>query len=151
MKAARRTSAPSRVRQRRRCEGLMRSSRHARTAPPAGSQGPGAGLASAVVVVVAVVATVRVAVPEAVPVIETGVVAPKLRVGALTAPAGEVVTAAVRATLPVNPPLGVTVRVEVFPVVAPAATVTAVPESFRPGVEVVEVTVTETGAEVEPV
>jgi hypothetical protein len=122
----------------------MRSSRQARTAPPAGSQGLGAGLASAVVVAVALVVTVRVAVPAVVPVIETGLVVPKLRVGALTALAGELVIAAVRATLPVNPPLGVTVMVEVFPVVAPATTVTAVSESFRPGVEVDVVTVTET-------
>jgi hypothetical protein len=36
------------------------------------------------------------------------------------------VTAAVNTTLPVNPPDGVTVMVDVFPVVAPAMTVTAV-------------------------
>jgi hypothetical protein len=59
--------------------------------------------------------------------------------------------AAVRATLPVNPPLGVTVRVEVFPVDPPATTVTAVPVRVRPGVGVdVVVTVTGSGDEVEP-
>jgi hypothetical protein len=100
-------------------------------------------------VVVAVVVMVRAAVPAAVPEMETGVVEPKLRVGALEAPAGELVIAAVRATLPVNPPLGVTVIVEVFPVVAPATTVTAVPARARPGAEAA-VTVTETGEEVEP-
>jgi hypothetical protein len=99
-------------------------------------------------VVDAVVVTVSVAVPAVAPVMETGVVEPKLRVGALAAPAGELVIAAVRATLPVNPPLGVTVMVDVFTVVAPATTVTPVPESIRPGVDAV--TVTEMGEEVEP-
>jgi hypothetical protein len=94
------------------------------------------------VVVAALVVTVRVAVPAVVPEMETGVVAPKLRVGALTAPAGELVRTAVRATLPVNPPLGVTVIVEVFPVDPPATTVRAVPFRVRPGVEVDAVTVT---------
>jgi hypothetical protein len=49
----------------------------------------------------------------------TGVVAPKLRVGVATTLAGLEVTAAVSATLPVNPPTGVTVMVEALPVVAP--------------------------------
>jgi hypothetical protein len=55
----------------------------------------------------------------------TGEVAPKLSVGRLLAPAGLVVSAAVRATLPVKPPLGATVMVAVFPEVAPLATVIA--------------------------
>jgi hypothetical protein len=93
----------------------MRSSRPANTTPPAGSQGLCGGLASAVVVA-ALVVTVRVAVPAVVPEMETGVVAPKLRVGALTAPAGELVRTAVRATLPVNQPLGVTLSFQVLPV-----------------------------------
>jgi hypothetical protein len=41
--------------------------------------------------------------------------------------------AAVRATLPVKPPDGVTVIVEAFPVVAPAATVTAVAPTVKLG------------------
>ena len=62
---------------------------------------------------------VRVAVPAPAPVMLTGVVAPKLRVGVATTLAGLEVTAAVSATLPVNPPTGVTVMVEALPVVAP--------------------------------
>lgn len=66
----------------------------------------------------AVVETVSV--PVAAPLVTlTGEVAPKLNVGASTAPAGLVVRAAVRVTLPVNPPLGVIVIVVVLPVVAP--------------------------------
>jgi hypothetical protein len=56
-----------------------------------------------------------------------GVVVPKLNVGRFTAPLGLAVSAAVNATLPVKPPLGVTVIVEVFPVVAPRVTVIAPP------------------------
>ena len=54
-------------------------------------------------------------------------VEPKLKVGRYCAPVGLEVMAAVSATLPVKPPLGVTVMAEVFAVVAPGATVTAVP------------------------
>ena len=79
-------------------------------------------------VVVAVVVMVSVAVAAAVPVMLTGVVEPKLKVGAEVAPPGLEVTAAVSATLPVKPAAGVTVTAEVFPVVAPAARVTAAPE-----------------------
>ena len=75
----------------------------------------------------------RLAVPALAPVIFTGVVVPKLKVGESWAPVGEVDNWAVSPTLPVNPPLGVTVMVEVFPVVAPGAAVTAVPERVRPG------------------
>ena len=52
---------------------------------------------------------------------------PKLKVGRLTAPAGLEEIVAVILTEPVNPPAGVIVIVEVFPVVAPALTVTAAP------------------------
>lgn len=44
-------------------------------------------------------------------------------VAGLTAPEGIVVTAHVKLTVPVNPPLGDTLMVDVLPVVAPAATV----------------------------
>ena len=74
------------------------------------------------------VVMVRVAVPELKPVILTGVVVPKLRVGGFWLPVGLDVMAADNATIPVNPPLGVTVMVEVFPVVAPDTTETEVPE-----------------------
>lgn len=45
------------------------------------------------------------------------------QVAGLAAPAGFVVKAQPRATAPVRPPDGVTVLVDVLPVVAPAATV----------------------------
>ena len=89
----------------------------------------------------AVVAMVNVAVPALKPVMFTGVVEPKLNVGAFTAPLGSEVSAAVSATLPVNPPVGVTVMVDVFPVVAPAATVTGVPVIVKPGATPVPVSV----------
>jgi hypothetical protein len=54
----------------------------------------------------AVVAMVRVAIPAVVPVMLTGLVEPKLSVGKSCAPDGLDVMAAVRATLPVKPPLG---------------------------------------------
>ena len=91
--------------------------------------------------VAAVVEMVSVAVPAVVPVMPTGVVEPKLSVGRYCAPAGLEVTAAVSVTLPVKPPAGVTVIVEVFPVVAPGATVTAVPLTVKLALTVV-VTVT---------
>src|ERR1700692_524100 len=82
--------------------------------------------------VAAVVEMVRLAVP-AVPVILTGLVEPKLNMGRSLAPVGMDVIAAVRATLPIKPPLGVTVIVEVLPVVAPGATETGVPLSVKLG------------------
>ena len=53
-------------------------------------------------------------------------------------------TEAVNATLPVKPPAGVTVIVDVFPLVAPETTLTAVPLSVKPTVPFVTIT----GAEV---
>jgi hypothetical protein len=70
-------------------------------------------------VVAAAVVTVRVPVPFEAPVMLTGDVAPKLKVGGSVAPDGLDATAAVRVTLPVNSPLGITVMVVVLPVVAP--------------------------------
>ena len=66
----------------------------------------------------------------------TGLVEPKLNVGGCCAPPGLEVIAAVSGTVPVKPPAGVTVIVEVFPVVAPAATVTGVPVIEKLGVPV---------------
>jgi hypothetical protein len=79
----------------------------------------------------AVVKMVRVAVAALALVMLTGLVDPKLRVGRLTAPLGLEAREAVRVTLPVKPPTGVTVMVEVFPVVAPGTTETAVPLSEK--------------------
>ena len=78
-------------------------------------------------VVEAVVAMVSVAVPAVALVMLTGLVDPKLSVGGSMAPVGLVASTAVRVTLPVNPPAGVSVMEEVLPVVAPGATETAVP------------------------
>jgi hypothetical protein len=83
-----------------------------------------------------VVVTVRIAVPAEVPVMFTGVVEPKLRVGRSCAPLGLKVTAAVSATLPVKPPAGVTVMREVFPFVPPAVTINGLPVTANPGAEV---------------
>jgi len=91
--------------------------------------------------VAAVVEMVSVAVPAAGPVMPTGVVEPKLSVGRYWAPAGLDVMVAVSATLPVKPPLGVTVIVDVFPVVAPFAILTAAPLIVKLGLTTV-VTVT---------
>ena len=90
--------------------------------------------------VAAVVVKVSVAVPAEVPVMLTGLVEPKLKVGGYRAPAGLEVTAAVSVTLPLKPPAGVTVMAEVFAFVAPGETVTAVPLTVKPGGWAVTVT-----------
>jgi hypothetical protein len=74
---------------------------------------------------------VSVAVPELAPVMLTGLLEPKLNVGGYSAPAGLEVITALSVTLPVNPPTGVTVMVEVFPVFSPGETVTAVPPMVK--------------------
>jgi hypothetical protein len=81
----------------------------------------------------AVVTIVRVPAPAALPAIARGLVELKLKVGGTTAPLGLVVRAAVRATLPVKPPVGVTVIVDALPVVAPAVMLTAVPLTVKLG------------------
>ena len=70
-----------------------------------------------------------------VPVIMTGLVVPKLKVGGGKSWefAGAEVTAEERVTLPVNPLVGVTVIVETFPVSAPSTTFTVVPLMVNPG------------------
>jgi hypothetical protein len=76
---------------------------------------------------------VRVAAPAALPVMLTGLVELKLKVGSTKAPLGLLVRAAVRVALPVKPLLGVTVIVEVLPVVAPAVMLTGVPLIVKSG------------------
>ena len=78
-------------------------------------------------------AIVSVAVPDAVPLMVMGLVAPKLKVGGSCAPLGPEVMAAVSATAPVKPLAGVTVTVETFPVVAPGEMVTAEAEILNVG------------------
>jgi len=96
--------------------------------------------------VAAVVVIVSVAVPAEVPIMLTGLVEPKLKVGGYWAPVGLEVTAAVSVTLPVKPAAGVTVIVEVFAVVAPGGTVTAVPLTVKLGL-----TAAVTATELDPV
>ena len=92
---------------------------------------PGCNGRSSALVAFAVVEIVRVAVPTPEPVILTGVVVPKLKVGRYCALAGLEARAAVNTTFPVKPPLGVTVMAEVFATVAPAVTETAVPLTVK--------------------
>ena len=80
-----------------------------------------------------VVMMVRVPTSAALPVMRRGVAELKLKVGGSKAPLGLVVRAAVRATLPVKPPVGVTVIVEILPVVAPGATLTEVELTMKLG------------------
>jgi hypothetical protein len=81
----------------------------------------------------AVVVMVTVAVAAEVPEMLTGFVDPKLKVGPYWAPFGLEVTMAENVTFPVKPPAGVTVMVEVFPVVAPGITVIGVVVRVNPG------------------
>jgi hypothetical protein len=76
---------------------------------------------------------VRAAVSALVPVILTGLVEPKLKVGGYSAPFGLEVTDAVSVTLPVNPPLGAIVMVEASPVAAPGKIETADPATVNEG------------------
>ena len=100
----------------------------ARVAPPvAYHRGEPDRLRSIDALLAAVVEIVSVAVPAAVPLMFTGVVDPKLNVGRSVAPAGLDVITAVKVTSPVKPPAGVTVIIDVFAVVAPRDTLTAVP------------------------
>jgi hypothetical protein len=71
----------------------------------------------------------------------SGVVAPKLKVGRFCAPVGLEVMAAVRPTMPVKPPAGVTEIVDVFPAVAPRAKVTVVPLTVKTGIVIVSFSV----------
>ena len=91
------------------------------------------GVFFAVYVDAAWVVTVSVAMPALLPLMVTGEVDPKLRLGRFEALLGDEVRIAVSVTLPVNPACGVTVMVDVLPLVAPAVTVTAVAATFRVG------------------
>jgi hypothetical protein len=127
-KATRSRNATSVKRRPLRRIGISKSKIQARKAPLEVSQRPSGfqGLLTAMFAG-AVVVTVRVAVAGLAPVITTGLVEPKLKVGKLTAPLGLDVIAALSVTEPVKPPIGETVMVEALPAVAPGATVTAVP------------------------
>jgi len=96
---------------------------------------------SSAATVLAVLFTVSVAMTAVVPVMDGGVVTEQ--VGSSVAPVGVAVTAQLSATAPINPPLGVTVIVDVTGV--PGVTfVIATPLSAKLGVAVTLFTVTET-------
>ena len=141
VRATRNASIPSIVRQLRRRAGIPKSRMQARATPPVVYQGTPLRLGrTRAALVAAVVVKVSVAVPAEVPVMLTGLVEPKLKVGGYRAPAGLEVTAAVSVTLPLKPPAGVTVMAEVFAFVAPGETVTAVPLTVKLGGGAVTVT-----------
>jgi hypothetical protein len=73
---------------------------------------------------------VRVAVAGVVPVMATLGVDPKLKVGGSTAPAGLEARAAVKLTVPVNPPAGVIVIVDVLLVAPPGAVIATLEEAM---------------------
>jgi hypothetical protein len=100
---------------------------HARAALPANGQNGFPAWFRAEVA--AVVFTVSVVVCATAPVIVAVARTPHVA-GSLAATG---VIAQLRLTAPVNPPDGVNVMVEVFPVVAPGATVIAVPVIAKPG------------------
>lgn len=132
----RNATIPSIVRHLRRRAGMPKRSRQASVLPPAMYQGaPGRlppkepGSAMALHVVAAVVYTVSVDVCAA-PLIVTE--AGMLHVAGSLAASG--VMAQLRLTGPVNPPDGVTVIVELFPLVTPGATETVVPVMVKVGV-----------------
>jgi len=134
---ARSTIIPKKLRHLRRL-GTPNRIRQARAAPPVAYHGPprrdiGRCGKTSAAALEAVVAIVSVAVTADVPLMETGEVVPKLKVGRSCAPVGLLVIAAVKTTLPVNPLLGVRVIVEVFSVVAPGAMTTDVPATAKLG------------------
>src|SRR5450631_1708020 len=132
VRATRNASIPSIMRSLVRRFGIPRSIRQARVAPPVAYHGaPGRLGSPRVALDAAVVLTESVAVPVVVSVILTGLVEPKLNVGRYWAPDGLEVIAAAKTTLPVKPPSGVNVMVDVFPLVAPRAMETPVPLSER--------------------
>lgn len=115
----------------RRLRGIQTRSKQARIAPPPYQRPPRRFGLTNELEVAAVVEIVSVADPAVVPERLTGLVEPKLSLGGSCALAGLEVMAAVKVTLPVKPSCGEIVIVEVFPVVAPRATVTAVPLNVK--------------------
>ena len=133
MRIAKSAAIPGIVLDRRRM-GTKKNSKQANAVPPRKCRRPAgrAGKATAALPA-AVLNTVRAAVAALTPVICAGLVEPKLRVGVSRAPLGLEVMATVSATAPVNPPLGVMLIVEAFPVSAPGERLTAVPVMLKLG------------------
>jgi len=130
-KQTNRASKPTIAIQARLRRGTPKSSTSASAVPPAGGQNSLFMWFSALVG--AVVFSVSVAVCAVLPLMVTEV-GDRLHVTGSTVNAG--VTEQLRLMAPVNPFAGVTVIVEVFPVVAPGATVTAVPLNAKVGAAV---------------
>jgi len=131
------TTMPSMIRRRRLRDGRPSINMQATVTPPAMDQRvPGRAGTVVAPVVGALVLMVRVAEPAIDPVMLTGLLEPKLSVGRFAAPEGLDVRAAVSATLPVNPLVGLTVMVVEFPLVAPRANERLAEPglSVRPGV-----------------
>src|SRR5579872_2472380 len=114
------TASMESVRQARRRAGIPKKTSKASTAPPSPKRNLVSGRSSSAALG-AVVATESVAVAAVVPVMLT--LEGMEQVGGSDPPAGELVIAQERLTAPVKPLEGVTVMVEVLPVVAPRATV----------------------------
>jgi hypothetical protein len=128
-------TTPTILSQLRRRIGMKKKTRHAIAALPTAIQRfEGCGGSVSAPVVGAVVEIVSVAVPALALEITTGLVEPKLTVGGSVAPAGLAVICAVKATDPVNPPVGVTVIFDVFPVIAPGSSVTLAAARVKLGV-----------------
>jgi len=109
------TSRPSIEIQFRRRAGIPKKKTIARAAPPADGQNDFTGLFSAVVGAVVVMVKVEVCAEAPLIVTDAGL---RVQVAGSVAPLGPE-TEQVNATAPVNPPVGVTVIVDVFPLVAP--------------------------------
>ena len=132
-RTAKSAANPHIVRKRLRA-GTKKSSKQASAVPPRKYRCPAARAGNATAALLAAVLnTVRVDVAALTPVICAGLVEPKLKVGVSRAPMGLAVMATVSATAPVNPPLGVMLIVEAFPVSAPGEIVTAVPVTVKVG------------------
>ena len=124
------TSIPSSASQLRRFAGMPKKNTSVRTVPPADGQNSFIGRFRAVAPVVYMVSA-EVCAEEPLIVTEAG---ERLHVAGSFAATG--VMAQLKVTAAVNPFVGVTVMVEVFPVVAPGATETAVPAIVKVGVMV---------------
>jgi hypothetical protein len=130
------TNAASNVDIRRRRVGTIRTSNPASATPP--PIGSNRILGFSIAAATAVVLTVSVAVPAVVPLIAIGEVTE--HVGVSVPLVGE--TAQLKATLPVNPPPGVTVIVDVFPLVAPGEAIVIAPLFVSVTVSVADTAVT---------
>ena len=117
---------------RRRRAGMPNSNKQASAAPPAAYQGfPRSMGRTKAPLVAAVVRTVSVPVPAVAPVMLTGDVCAEAEGGGIRSPAWAGSKSRGKATFPVKPPLGVTVIVDVLPLVAPGELMEMAPPLVR--------------------